>query len=935
MLDSFPADRALLLIVLFPLVGAIALGLASRLGANRSAVRFVAVGSVFASFVTALFCFAKLYVMKDGDLGGEAVISRQLWEWFHVTVPGFGQTSVDVRFSMDSLSGLMTLVVTGIGGLIHLYALSYMEEEDDAGYARFFTYLNLFTASMLILVLASNLVVMFVGWEGVGLCSYLLIGYKYQYTKYAKAGKKAFIANRVGDLGVIIGMFTLLAATGSFEFAEINAAAPGLKNMGFTFGGETPFFSFATIACGFLFLGCTGKSAQIPLYVWLPDAMAGPTPVSALIHAATMVTSGIYLCCRLSPVFLQSTTVMATIAIIGSVTALVAATIAVVQKEMKKILAYSTVSQLGFMFAAVGVGAFTAGFFHVFTHAFFKACLFLGAGSVMHAIGSHTDANIFKLGGLRHKLKTTHWTFLVSCLAIAGTPFFSGFFSKDEILLGAASVALPHLTEGQTTEGLLLQPWTGWFVLITLFVAATMTAFYMFRMYFLAFWGEEYRSAHGGDHHDQEHGHTHNDGHHDDHHDNGGYEPAEHAYAAKPHESPVLMTFPLQVLGVGAVIVGFLGLPHLLPGGIHLPNLWGEWMSASIASIGDSFPALHASEEHMSPIYVAMTFGLLAWAIGVGAAYQAYANATIDEDLAAKNMDHITAKLGAPVHTFLFDKWRVDEAYDFAILKPIRGLAQLSANIDQSFVDTLLTRFTAWGARGVGWVFTRLQTGVVHFYGFVFILGAAALSWWFLYPHPSLEVRSQEGARVTVEAGTGLGYEYQFDMDSDGQPEGEFGSANTQSFAYDADDHVGFVMNIGTLRGDPEQIPLFRSEQQIDTDLLGVSWQRELAEGEDESALNVPPVVWVTQESKLAIRPNGALVRGGQLGDDGYMTFAPGDVARIGRVPVQFHPVVRATVEVRNAFGHTRKYSEEFVLDGGSRATARLQLTGAPQEVAR
>ena len=440
---------------------------------------------------------------------------------------------------MDSLSGVMTLVVTGVGGLIHLYSIGYMG--DDEGYPRFMSFLNLFMASMLILVLGSSLPVMFVGWEGVGLCSYLLIGFWYENRVYAAAGRKAFVVNRIGDFGVLVGMFILVGVAGSFEFADINAAAMGGQfRADFPFGILGVMPSLATVACVFLFLGCTGKSAQIPLYVWLPDAMAGPTPVSALIHAATMVTAGVYLCCRLSPLFITSDVAMAIIAVTGTLTALLAASIAVVQREMKKILAYSTVSQLGFMFAAVGVGFFAAGFFHVFTHAFFKACLFLGAGSVMHAVHAHGDADIFKLGGLKKVLPITRWTFLASCLAIAGFPLTSGFFSKDEILLGAAAqIYRPDDA---------LQHAVGWFTLIGLTLAAVMTAFYMFRLYFLTFTGE-YRSA-----------------------DQSG----DHPYDAHPHESPPSMTIPLVVLGLGALFAGFLGLPHVLPiTGTHLHSWWG------------------------------------------------------------------------------------------------------------------------------------------------------------------------------------------------------------------------------------------------------------------------------------------------------------------------------------------------------------------------
>ncbi len=386
---DFIQGPALALIALFPLLGALFNGVVSSFNTEdvpKSWVNFFGIGSVLISFLLSTLVFAHLI-----NLHGAPEPPRfeyEVYEWFRLGFPGM---SVPVRlaFVADSLSGVMLMVVTGIGLVIHVYSKEYMVE--DPGYARFFTYLNLFLASMLVLVLGSSLPVMFVGWEGVGLCSYLLIGFWYTTPEYAAAGKKAFIVNRIGDFGVLIGMFILVSATNSFEFADINAASDQLTRPFVML--RAPWGMTATIACLFLFLGCTGKSAQIPLYVWLPDAMAGPTPVSALIHAATMVTAGVYLCCRLSDVFILSPTTMAVIAIVGTLTALVAASIALVQNQMKKILAYSTVSQLGFMFAAVGCGAFAAGFLHVFTHAFFKACLFLGAGAVMHAVHAHGDAD--------------------------------------------------------------------------------------------------------------------------------------------------------------------------------------------------------------------------------------------------------------------------------------------------------------------------------------------------------------------------------------------------------------------------------------------------------------------------------------------------------------------------------------------------------------
>ncbi|MEZ4287440.1 MAG: NADH-quinone oxidoreductase subunit L [Polyangiales bacterium] len=418
----------LLWIVLLPLAGAILSGL---LGNQRGKiwVSWVCVGVVIAAFSLALNAFLTLKSMRHAGAENPQLVYHA-YEWLSLNVLDHGRVPINLRFSMDSLSSVMTLVVTGIGGLIHLYAVGYMSE--DKSFARFFSYLNLFTASMLILVLASNIVLMFVGWEGVGLCSYLLIGFWYENRDYAAAGRKAFVTNRIGDLGVLIGMFVLVTVAGSFEFSEINASA-SMFSSEYTIPALGLTATLATVATLFLFLGCTGKSAQIPLYVWLPDAMAGPTPVSALIHAATMVTAGVYLCCRLSPVFMMSPTTMAVIAVTGTLTALLAASIAVVQKEMKKILAYSTVSHWVHVLCG-GRRVFRRWVLHVFTHAFFKACLFLGAGSVMHAACSrrreyfqawwpgkdHAD----------HALELSR-----KRLAIAGVPMFSGF-SKDEILLG-------------------------------------------------------------------------------------------------------------------------------------------------------------------------------------------------------------------------------------------------------------------------------------------------------------------------------------------------------------------------------------------------------------------------------------------------------------------------------------------------------------------
>jgi len=796
---SFDTNHILLPIVLLPIIGALYNGIMGR-RVDKSVVTTVAVGSVFGSFLLALVGFG--YLLRSDD----PRLVHDVYEWFTITI-GNTEVPIRVRFVMDHLSGIMTVMVTGIGALIHVYSIGYMEE--DPGYARFMTYLNLFMASMLVLVLASNFPLLFVGWEGVGLCSYLLIGFWYENESYAKAGKKAFIVNRIGDFGVLIGMFILASSVSNrsadaFEFEVINSYSSSLGLTEFQWASGGSGFMVATIAGLFIFLGCTGKSAQIPLFVWLPDAMAGPTPVSALIHAATMVTAGVYLCCRLSPVLVESTTCMAVIAITGALTALLAASIALVQNEMKKILAYSTVSQLGFMFSAVGMGAFAGGFFHVFTHAFFKACLFLGAGSVMHAIHAHGDADIRYLGGLRKKMPATHITFAIATAAIAGLPLLSGFFSKDEILLGALtwgstapsrwnsdSGIWDNLSSGNWAGG-----WVGYFVFGVLTLAAFMTAFYMFRLYFRTFWGEykgghapggHGHDAHGDEHGDDEHGH-------DDH-------------WVEPHESPDTMTVPLYVLAFGAAVVGLLGLPHLIP--VHGINWWSGWLtpqheefvhvlderlhegvehdaalreaanaarevSASVATLRFDGQMVHA--PGWVPI-VAMIVGLLVALGGFGLAFVWYKNGVAK---APQSMMQSVPWL----HRFLMDKWRIDELYDATIVSLMKWLGVVSANLDRFLVDMLLTRLTAWLMKGVGFVVTRAQSGVIYAYAALFVVGMAGLTWWFTYPHPMPDGEESRVGHVQWEANAGLDHEFRWDFDSDGVWDTEWGPENEVEHDY-------------------------------------------------------------------------------------------------------------------------------------------------------
>ena len=490
-------------IVFLPLIGAMINGL---LGAKiQQSMGKKAIGVIACTpVIIAFFLAVNAFLVLKGLPPEQRFIIDNLYRWIDL-----GSLKVDMAFLVDPLSSVMILIVTGIGGLIHIYATGYMH--DDKSFWRFFAYLNLFMAAMLTLVLGDSLLLLFVGWEGVGLCSYALIGFWYHEHANARAGNKAFIVNRVGDFGFVLGMFLLFWSLdaqghGSLTVREMVKWAPSIEAM--TLWG----WPVVTLATFFLFVGATGKSAQIPLFVWLPDAMAGPTPVSALIHAATMVTAGVYMTARMNVFFSMAPAVLNLIAVIGVATAVLAATIALTQYDIKKVLAYSTVSQLGYMFIGVGVGGYSAAIFHLMTHAFFKACLFLGSGSVIHAM--HHEQDMRKMGGLKQFMPITYITFFISVLAIAGFPPFAGFFSKDEILWLAASG----------------DHWGIWFFALC---GAGMTAFYMFRQLFMTFYGKC-----RADHHTLEH----------------------------LHESPSVMTLPLVVLAAGAVLAGFIGLPAVLGG---------------------------------------------------------------------------------------------------------------------------------------------------------------------------------------------------------------------------------------------------------------------------------------------------------------------------------------------------------------------------------
>jgi len=623
----------------------------------KGIVSIVGPAVLIGSFVVAVLAFLEL--RATGGHGGPILV--HYWDWMVV-----GRLELAFQFQVDQLSMVMMLVITGIGSLIHLFSVGYMRA--DAGYARYFSYLNLFVAFMLILVLGSNLPVLFIGWEGVGLCSYLLIGFWYQEKANADAGKKAFIVNRIGDFGVLVAMFVLWWALGTLEFSEIAELAPNALAVG---GGIVTLITMA------LFVGCTGKSAQIPLYTWLPDAMAGPTPVSALIHAATMVTAGVYLVARTSVLFAMAPTTSMVVAGVGALTAVFAATIGLRQYDIKKVLAYSTVSQLGYMFLAVGTGAYVAGVFHLVTHAFFKALLFLGSGSVIHAMHhalhathSHADPQDMRnMGGLKRYMPWTYGLMMIATLAIAGIPIFSGFFSKDEILAfafaRAADAPIWYLFWGM---GL---------------AAALMTAFYMARLMSMTFLGQNRTGAT-----EQQH----------------------------LHEAPWIMTGPLLVLGILSLLGGLLNLPGFIPGLPH--HLLDTWLEP-VLEPALRFAALelpHGSTEAM----------LIAGAVLIAVAGLAWGFRSTGK-AALVPSEQAPAEQG--FWRVIYHKYYIDEIYHGLVVRPVVGLSRivLWKGVDKGLIDGLMVHGSAAMARGFGWLGSRLQTGQVGVYVFTFLLGAVWL----------------------------------------------------------------------------------------------------------------------------------------------------------------------------------------------------------------
>ena len=527
------------MLILIPLLPFLGFLLNASLGkrVSKAAAGAVACGMMFGSLLVSL---ASVWQLVRLDHQSRA-IANTVFTWI-----SSGDFTAAFTLRLDPLSSVMILVITGIGWLIHVYSTAYMHEESDSEYARYFSYLNLFAAFMLVLVLGANFLVMFVGWEGVGLCSYLLIGFWYQKTSASDAGKKAFIVNRIGDFGFVLGVLLLFVRFGTVDFQEVARAAAGLSP-------ETVFGTISWITL-LLFVGATGKSAQIPLYVWLPDAMEGPTPVSALIHAATMVTAGVYMIGRNAVLFSHAPQTLAIVAVIGAVTALMAGTIGLVQNDIKRVLAYSTVSQLGYMFLAMGVGAYAAGVFHLYTHAFFKALLFLGSGAVIHALAGEQDLR--RMGGLKKDLPITYWTFLIGALAISGVPLLSGFFSKDEILF--RTFASGHLL--LWVVGLL---------------TSLLTAIYMFRIVFLAFHGER-----------------------------AWPDASAHHAPSHLHDAPPAMAIALIVLAAGSVVAGYAGWPSILGGG----DWFARYLEPSFGVVPIEEAAAHGLEGTLMLVSIAVAF---------------------------------------------------------------------------------------------------------------------------------------------------------------------------------------------------------------------------------------------------------------------------------------------------------------------------------------
>ena len=664
----------LLAVPLAPLVGAALAGIfGTKLGGNllgRRASHGVTILGVLVAFILSAF------TLKSVALDG-ARFNATLYEWMVV-----GGLKMEVGFLVDGLTAMMMCVVTFVSLMVHLYTVGYMEE--DEGYNRFFSYISLFTFSMLMLVMSNNLLQLFFGWEAVGLVSYLLIGFWFNKPSAIFANMKAFLVNRVGDFGFILGIGLIVAYTGTMNYSEIFAKAGELGGLGFP-GTD---WMLVTVICICLFIGAMGKSAQFPLHVWLPDSMEGPTPISALIHAATMVTAGIFMVARMSPLFELSDTALNFILVIGSITALFMGFLGIIQNDIKRVVAYSTLSQLGYMTVALGASAYSVAVFHLMTHAFFKALLFLGAGSVI--MGMHHNQDIRWMGGVRKYMPITWITSLLGSLALIGTPLFSGFYSKDSIIIATHASHLPGAGFAQFA------------VMAGVFV----TAFYSFRMYFLVFHGKERYDQNPDAHHDDHHGH-------DDH---------GHGHDHKPHESPWVVTAPLVLLAIPSVIIGYLTIG---------PMLFGEFFKDSIFVNGQIHHAMaELAEEYHGPVAMAL-HGLqtapfwLALA-GVALSYYMY---MVNPALPAA-----IKRACMPIYTLLENKYYLDWINENILARGARALGYgLWKGGDQAIIDGAVVN-GSW--KLVGWVagvVRRVQTGFIYHYALVMILGIFVLMTYFVW----------------------------------------------------------------------------------------------------------------------------------------------------------------------------------------------------------
>jgi NADH-quinone oxidoreductase subunit L len=652
------------LVPLFPAVGFLINGLMGK-KIDRRLVGWIGCSAIGLSFFTSVLLLFALLRLPPLSRHHEV----EIFEW---VVSGTFRTAIG--YQVDPLSILMALVVSGVSFFIHIYSVGYMH--DDPGYPRYFTYLNLFVFMMLTLVLANNFLLMFVGWEGVGLCSYLLIGFWFEKDSASNAGKKAFVVNRVGDFGFLLGIFLIFTSLGTLDFTEVFEKAPSLDT------------ALVTTIAILLFIGAAGKSAQLPLYVWLPDAMEGPTPVSSLIHAATMVTAGVYMIARCNVLYSMAPIALTIVAVIGVATAIYAASIGLAQNDIKRVLAYSTISQLGYMFLGVGVGAYTAGMFHLMTHAFFKGLLFLGAGSVMHAMSGELDMR--RMGGLRKKIPVTFWAFVPATLAIAGIPGFSGFFSKDEILWHAYSS--PH----------------GHFLLwLVGAIAAGMTAFYMFRLLFMTFFGQSRAPE----------------------------EVVKHI-----HESPRVMTVPMAVLAVLSIIGGYVGIPHVFWGGF---NKIGEFLAPVVGGHGEAAGG-HAAFSLLKAAYAAEGGG--ATAHGAGSASMELMLMAISVAIALvgifiayvfyiwkPELPGILAEKRRTLYRVLVNKYFVDEIYEFCFIDSLKSLGTgLWKGFDDVVIDGAVNGV---GRLILGWggILRKIQTGFVQSYAFSMVIGGVILVGYYVY----------------------------------------------------------------------------------------------------------------------------------------------------------------------------------------------------------